>query len=171
MIIFFALSVLLPLGLAMLIAFRYWQNGWVLLSLIAFTLFGTVYAGFNAPWFLYSYWLLLGLSVVVVASVLAGLQKLRRVYWYWPSIPVLGFTVLLIVGSVYFAVSGVLAIGATRAPDQVVELEFPLRNGVFAIVQGGSGPPLQGGHASTPSQTYAIDAVRLNNFGTTRTSP
>ena len=164
---FFALSVIAPLTLAMLLALRRWRSGWVLASLIAFLLFGMVFLTFNAPWFLFSYWVLAGLSAVVVASILSGLFKLAYAEWRRPSIPELVLTSALLAGVVYFANFAVAVFAATRPPDEAVELAFPLRGGVYAIIQGGSAPPLQRGHAATPSQIFGLDAVRLNAFGTT----
>ncbi len=103
LIVYFSLSVLLPLALAMLITFRRWTNGWVLSSVIAFTFFGTIYAGFNSPWFLNSHWVLAALSIYVLAAVFFGLTRLAAVSWQRPSIPGFGLAVPLFAGSVYFA--------------------------------------------------------------------
>jgi hypothetical protein len=61
-------------------------------------------------------------------------------------------------------------IGASRVPDGAVELEFPFREGVFEVVQGGS-RPMMNGHMAVRDmplfrgQTWALDIVQLDRIG------
>lgn len=161
-IIFFMLAAGIPLAVALTLITGVWRNGWITIALVLFASASSLFSSFIAPWYAYSYWLLAIVWLVSVASVAIGLYRIRKVSWDLPGITGLALMAVIIVASFYFGMGALSAISATRGPAEITDLEFPLRDGVYAITQGGSGPPLQAGHARTPSQTYALDVVKLN---------
>lgn len=50
-------------------------------------------------------------------------------------------------------------------PDEPVALDFPLRGGTYAVMQGGSNRWINPFHAANPSERYALDLVKLNAYG------
>jgi hypothetical protein len=47
---------------------------------------------------------------------------------------------------------------------EIIDLQFPLRDGAYYIVHGGASPSLNG-HSASESQQFALDIVRLNRWG------
>lgn len=48
---------------------------------------------------------------------------------------------------------------------EAIDLQFPLREGKYLVVQGGASPITNIFHNSDPSQRYALDIVKLNTMG------
>jgi hypothetical protein len=72
-------------------------------------------------------------SLVLLAASLAGIERIRRIARF------------------------------TRRPAAAAELHFPLRDGRYAVVQGG--PPQVNAHAGAPAQRCALDLVKLRRSG------
>lgn len=76
-------------------------------------------------------------------------------------------------GVVVLSIIGVLMSDIIQATEgsflpsmQHVDLEFPLRDGEFCVVQGGASEVINH-HFNIPAQKYAIDIVKLNALGLT----
>jgi hypothetical protein len=65
----------------------------------------------------------------------------------------------------FFAGFSLVALAGHRAPDDAIELSFPLRGGTYLVGHGGSTTAVNY-HVSHASQRYALDILRLNRFGT-----
>jgi hypothetical protein len=95
-------------------------------------------------------------------------RRLQQGSWAHPGSIVSIVTGLLLGLSGWFLYHDVLALKNMRPPERTVDLAFPFDGGTFAISQGGSGPPLQGAHFTTPSQVYAVDITMINSAGISR---
>ncbi len=163
-VFYFALVVLLPLGLAAAIVLAR-ATAWPLLALMLFTAAAVVGELFLVPWDWWSYWALALIGLVTIVATLVGIVRLRRLSWRRPSTGGLLMTSLFAIGAAALVYFDATALNATRRPATVVALEFPLQDGVFAVTQGGSGTPLQAGHTGSPSQQYAVDLVKISRRG------
>ncbi len=155
----------LPVLLCSLIIFRRWRSNWTTLSLIAFAWLGAVYSLFVGAWTYYSYWSAAVVLLFMVWAVAVAMQRLRSGNWAYP-----GLSTSLVCGGLFgmaawFLYHDVAALRSMRAPERTVELEFPFEDGLFAIAQGGSGPPLQSSHLGSPAQVYAVDITMINRAG------
>ncbi len=61
-------------------------------------------------------------------------------------------------------IANVSALRGYFAPDDTIELSYPLRSGLYYVGGGGSNHWVNG-HSLHPHQEYAIDIVQLNAFG------
>ena len=165
-LVFLLLVFGVPFLVALFLVFGSKRTGWITLCLTLFMLMSSIYGGFVAPWFSYSYWLLALMLLIVAVAALVTLFRLRSAFWTRPSFK--GFILIgvLVSACIYYGHFISSALSSTKKPVQSTDLEFPLRDGVYAISQGGSGPPLQQGHARISAQKYAIDVVKLNGTGT-----
>ncbi|MEE4207995.1 MAG: peptidoglycan DD-metalloendopeptidase family protein [Parvularcula sp.] len=163
------LAVGLPVVLSGLVIFARWPFAIPLLCLMALAITGIGYSFFSTPWSVYSYWSLVPLVGAGTIALAAGAFKLTRASWSWPGLIRSAASVVFLLGSAYFASFLVAAVGAMQKPKESLALAFPLKDGVFAVVQGGAAPPLQNknGHASSPAQIYALDVVKLSSAGHT----
>lgn len=71
------------------------------------------------------------------------------------------YLVLLFVFGMY----NVFVISSYSTQEKAIELSFPLKNGTYYIGQGGNHVQMNY-HNAYPPQKYALDIVKLNNFGT-----
>ncbi|MEN7343194.1 MAG: M23 family metallopeptidase [Pseudomonadota bacterium] len=136
---------------------------WVALSVIVYLINAVFAAWYLAPWDYWSYWLYLVFCAIAVIGVVACLIKMRNAGWRRPNWAGFVGAVLTLVGGAYLMMQNVLATAARTEPSNAIDLQSPLRNGTFKVVQGGTAPPLQTGHAGVPSQRYAVDLVKLNS--------
>ncbi|HRO43060.1 MAG TPA: M23 family metallopeptidase [Flavipsychrobacter sp.] len=119
--------------------FIYLYGTWVYLSVYTKYVFGVLFL------------LILLMGFAKKKKEIGNMQK-------WKVIPNLIFSVLFISLSVlYFT-------GTTGKPETVA-LPFPLKKDNYFILQGGKGLPSNFFHYSYRGAIYAIDIVRLNNFG------
>ena len=65
---------------------------------------------------------------------------------------------------IFFSVQLLYAVKGYFKPDNALNFEFPLKNGVFCIVQGGNSR-LINHHASVEAQKYGLDIVLIDKFG------
>jgi hypothetical protein len=166
----FLLTSVLPVTLCALVIFRRSLSNWVTLALLLFTSLSAVYLVFAGVWTLYSYWSIVTVLVFVAWAIVVGVRRIRERDWVYPG-PIAGlFGGLLLIGAAYFVILNITALQSTRTPINTVELSFPFKDGVFALAQGGAGPPQQSRHLRSPAQVYALDITRINLTGTGRTS-
>lgn len=77
------------------------------------------------------------------------------------------------------AVSGIAVLGHRSIPGQAVELAFPLDDGVYLVANGGSNPMVNlhlqtlNAERARPyrGQSYAIDIVKVGEWGSRRSGP
>lgn len=158
----------LPVLFCALVIFVRWRSNWTTLSLVSFAWLGALYALFVGAWTYYSYWSAAVVLLFMIWAVAAAMQRLRGGDWAHP-----GLSTSLVCGALfgmaaYFLYENVLAIRSMRPPERTVALEFPFADGLFAIAQGGSGPPLQSSHLGSPAQVYAVDITMINRAGLAR---
>lgn len=116
--------------------FIYLYGTWVYLSIYMKYVFGITYVLF-AVWFFFRR------------------RRSRPAGWMWHKyifIVLLGTACIL-----YFT-------GTTGTP-RTVELDFPLKKGRYFVLQGGMGLPTNFFHFSLRGAIYAMDIVRLNEYG------
>lgn len=154
------LSFLLPFVALVLIILAKRSSGlrWWLHVLVSILLLGFCYQA--GVWAMYSIYL----KYVFVAAGLA------LIIWSWP--PSHGSRSAVLRKLVWFGIVGLLVLangltlkGKFHPSESGIELEFPLRNGKFYVLQGGNSPISNFFHVRNSSQKYAVDIVRLNGFG------
>ena len=141
------------------------KTGLVLLYLAAVHLAGL--------WLLLPWYTAILFATAVAAVVLTQTPRVRRLPWRAPRLP---WSALIWRTTLAVFATGVIAIAfdARRpAEDEVVDLQFPLRNGVYYVVGGGSAELLNA-HLMTLTaerfrayrgQSYGNDLVKLNAYG------
>lgn len=136
---------------------------WMIQSL--FTIVYTTWLFFSAQWDWFSYYLryvwLIFLFLALYKSwkrirPLPNRSKLNRKQ-KWS----LGINAFLLI---IFGAYNVLMFSGYSTKDQAIELEFPLKNGMYYIHHGGN-HVLINYHNAYPAQGYALDIVKLNKFG------
>lgn len=133
----FQAALSLALGL-----FIYLYGTWVYLSIYARYAFGIAYV----------------LLVVYVLLRRRRDQPVNKRLALWRRISLSFFTVLMLVLNIlYFT-------GTTGNPD-TVNLAFPFKTGRYFVLQGGKGLPSNFFHFSIRGAIYAMDIVRLNEYG------
>lgn len=128
----------------------------ILTALLSFSLCLFIY--------LYGTWVFLS---IYAKYVFGGLYLLLALYFLWTRKPVARATnplykVLLIV---FFGTCCVLYFTGTTGVPEKVELDFPLKKGRYFVIQGGKGLPTNLFHYSLRGAIYAMDIVKLNDFG------
>lgn len=105
---------------------------------------------------------------LLLAGVLFGLAVWRR--WQAPRSRRAGRRgALAIAMAASLAVLASFAIATQLPPqDSPVALEFPLRGGRYAVIQGGDGPIGNGVHRTIAAQRHALDIVRIDGALGTR---
>jgi len=115
----------------------------------------------TAPWSWFGVeWRYLLLLVFAIALVVS----LRRENTP-PIPPNTLFTVIKILLGIFFTVGAVMGLRGYIAPDDVIRLQSPLRNGWYIVGQGGSSVFVNY-HNVHPGQRYALDIGKLTPFGT-----
>ncbi|MBV7529319.1 M23 family metallopeptidase [Chitinophaga sp. sic0106] len=121
----------------------------VFLYLFGTWVYLTIYAGYA-----FGILILLTLGLIFFRNKKQQLPPVAR----WKVMLNLFFTGLLTVLSIlYFT-------GTTGKPD-VINLTFPFKKGNYFVLQGGKGLPTNLFHFSLRGAVYAMDIVKLNNFG------
>lgn len=165
---YFLLTTCLPITLCALVIFRDSMSNWITLALLLLVSSSAIYLVFAGAWPLTSYWSIVLVLAMTLFAMVVGTRRIRRQGWARPGL-ITGLTggVLLIMAA-YFFVLDITALRSTRAPLESVELSFPFKDGVFAVAQGGAGPPQQTTHLGSPAQVYALDITSINAFGLSR---
>jgi len=102
--------------------------------------------------------------VLAVGFVAALVSSLRRPI---PEDPIAETPVRAMVKvaiGFFFGAVGVGVLQAHEVPPQPIDLHFPLRNGTFLVMHGGS-TPAANAHYADAKQRYAVDLVKLNGAG------
>jgi hypothetical protein len=136
---------------------RQLNQGWHLILLsLAIAIFIYLYGA----WVYLSIYLKYAFGIVYLLAATTGFVKRKNEKR--ASIAGIFFSVVF---ALIFGVCGVLYFtGSTGKPDTVA-LTFPLKTGKYFILQGGKGLPANFFHYSYRGAIYAIDIVKLNEYG------
>jgi hypothetical protein len=167
------LQVQVPLGLLAWLAFGRPMSrvGWLARALLAGCYLVATGVG--------GLWLILPWYTSVLYGGLFLLAALRSV-WRWESLPAFPSTPLRRAGTAGAGALLVFSVGLAtyiltgwHSPEDAVELSFPLRNGIYLVVNGG-GNELINAHYKTlegerfrqwRGQSYGVDITKLNGVG------
>lgn len=127
-----------PLAALALGSFTYLYGTWVYISIQGKYLFGAV----------------------LVLALLAGLLRKRREVSRRAGRLIFNLLITLIFGTM-----SILYFTGTTGKPRKAALSFPLKTGKYFILQGGKGLPTNFFHISYRGAIYAIDIVKLNEFG------
>lgn len=116
------------------------------------------------PWAFTSYYLRF---VVLALFVFAAVRSYKSISSLGASAGVFSRTKILIyaVLLIGFNLLNALVILAHFTSKDSMNLSFPLENGIFYVLQGGSSRITNPFHAYSPQERFAIDLVKLNRFG------
>jgi hypothetical protein len=159
-----ALSLLLPLVLLGGIALsRAPSVGEYLLGFAAMAA-GLLFIWLVLPWDVTSHYLRTAIPALAVIGALVGLRRVgtaKKIPPRWQRALGAGSNtvVLLFLGAMCARV-----LGGYPAPDDVLVMESPLRDGRFVVGQGGGNRFINGHHGVAP-QDHALDIVGLNAWG------
>lgn len=154
----------LPLVFA-LAAQRGGRTRWEWWSNTALVLAVTGWAFVAGRWDMAGYYFRFLLPIAVAITVYAGWRRVRRFGNELPKGRVGSFSVLLnLVLTVTFAAQVGIGLSGYFTADEAIELNFPLKGGIYHVGQGGS-TVLVNYHSSYAPQAYALDIGRLNRLG------
>jgi Peptidase family M23 len=135
---------------------------WLFSSVIASLMVSAVYL--IGTWAYLSYYLRYLALLLLIFSLVLSYYRLRRnkpknpeqktkrlVFRIFSLLTLLSLNIWIITGRMTF-----------RKP---IELEFPLKEGTYYILQGGNGGINNFFHSFKPDLRYALDIVKLNSFG------
>ncbi|WP_261134484.1 M23 family metallopeptidase [Bacillus sp. Marseille-Q3570] len=130
-----------------------------------FSVFFISWIFFSSPWDWFSYYLRFIWPILLLFAIYMSWKKARslptRIKYDSKQKWSLGiYGVLLVVFGMY----NVLVFSGYSTDEQAIELDFPLKNGVYYIGQGGNHVQINY-HNEYPPQRYALDIVELNPFG------
>lgn len=153
-------SILLPLVTIALLARRPRRPriGWVATLFMAAGVCG--FAFFAAPWSWFGLpvrWLI---AVLFTAAVIVSLRRDAEAP---PDESALRMVVKLLIGFVFGSVA-VGVVGAHQQPAGAIDLAFPLRDGRFMAVHGGSTSAANLHHADA-AQKFGVDLVKVSPLG------
>lgn len=129
------------------------------------TVFCISWLFFSSPWDLFSYYLRFIWLILLLLVVYRSWRKAKplptRINFNRNQKWSLGFNgVLLLVFGLY----NVWTFSGYTTQNQAIELDFPLKNGVYYVGQGGNHVQINY-HNAHLEQQYALDIVKLNKFG------
>ncbi|WP_455675396.1 M23 family metallopeptidase [Pradoshia sp.] len=136
---------------------------WLVQSL--FTTFYISWLFMTAPWDFLTYYLRYIWVLLLIGALILSYLKVRRKPFRAPfeKGEKWSFALNLFLAGV-FGLYNVLAISGLWTDEKAIELEFPLKEGVYYIGQGGAHVQVNYHHAYE-SQQYAIDIVKLDKWG------
>jgi len=116
-------------------------------------------------WHMVGYWLRPAVFVLFILASIDFFRGLKdapngplRGALGWGNVALYSFLAL------FFGVQTAFAVKGRVAPDETIDLAFPLLEGVYAVGHGGSATAVNYHHAYTP-QAYALDILKINPFG------
>lgn len=129
-------------------------------------LYGACYFAFIAVigrWDFLSTTLDAALPILFLVSALLAYRRVRHRPWNRSTsvMRIHGFTAAM---AVFFLALTARALSGYGYQETAVELDFPLADGTYYVVQGGSATSINS-HYADRSQRYALDIVALDRFG------
>jgi len=110
-----------------------------------------------------------GISIFIlfIAAFIKGVRELPKTWEFklgdgWKSII---FTVTQILVTLVFLPICLWGLSGYSVDEQALELEFPMKDGIYIVGHGGS-TPLINYHNVSKTQTYALDISKINGIGT-----
>lgn len=135
------------------------RNAWI--ATLIMTTGVVAFSLLAAPWGWFGIPLRAGLLLLFIAAVIISLRR--------PVVdePKDESPLRMVVKGLIAVLFGGVALGVLRAhqvPDGAIDLRFPLRNGSFLVMHGGSHGAANV-HAVDAAQKYAVDLVQINDIG------
>jgi hypothetical protein len=140
-----------------------WRQ-WLLASVIATAVSGS--ALIAGPWVLLSVYLRPVVLIALISAISMAAYRASRETTGAKPPPVsrrrvvMRWTVAIVFGLIF-----VNASSGRLPPDRTTDLAFPLKAGVFAVLQGGNSFMTNPFHHWFPSDRYGLDLVKLNRLG------
>ncbi|MFD2703476.1 M23 family metallopeptidase [Paenibacillus shunpengii] len=109
------------------------------------------------------------LIVLFLVSLLIVIKRLKKLPWKIKGnlLRSIGKSILFAFVTVQSVLTSYLFISLLSYEfknQESIDLKFPLKGGIYAVVHGGSSPILNY-HAEYSSQRHALDFVKLNSYG------
>lgn len=140
------------------------KSDWFLTSLAAGSVVVFVYL--NGLWAYTGYWLKYVMVLFFIGACARSYHrfKYRNIFAYVERGGRSGYLRAGVI--VVFLLLSIISIKGRFYKGTPVELAFPLRDGKYIVLQGGSTLLTNPFHRTNSTQKYAIDIVELNSFGT-----
>ncbi|WP_019241680.1 MULTISPECIES: M23 family metallopeptidase [Bacillus] len=130
-----------------------------------FTVLFTTWLFLSSQWDWFSYYIRFIWLIFLLLAIYKSWKRVRTLPFYikfnrslgW-SLGIHGFLLLI------FGMYNVLIFSGYTTKDDAIELDFPLENGTYYVGQGGNNVQINY-HNAYPNQRYALDIVKLNQFG------
>jgi hypothetical protein len=153
-------TLLLPLLTIALLARRTRRPalGWATSFLLALGVTG--FSVLAAPWGFLGLAVRNGLVVLFVLAVAVSLRKGTDE----PRPEAFFRAAMKVLIGLFFGAVAMSAIGAHDAPDETIDVRFPLRGERYLVMHGGT-TSATNYHVAHPSQRYALDIVKVNALG------
>lgn len=136
---------------------------WLIQS--AFTVLFVTWVFFSSSWDWFGYYLRFIWLFLLLFVIYTTWKKSRDLPFRIPFNRNQKWSIgIYVVLSLVFGVYNVFIFSGYTPEDQAIELEFPLKNGVYYVGQGGDHVHLNY-HNAYPDQKYAVDIVKLNMLG------
>lgn len=164
MITIIIVYLLIPLLLSAILAFK--KESKELLFLLKAISFGLVilYLVISARWELVSIYFRFIIPIIYITAVVTGYRKIeirekpiKKINLY---IGVIASSLLI----VFMSAMIILAMRGYPKSNNVIDIESPLRNNKYIVLNGGGNRQINA-HAKIAPQDYALDIVALNNLG------
>lgn len=130
-----------------------------------FTVFCISWIFFSSPWDWFSYYLRFIWPILLLLAVYRSWKKAKplpiRIKFNRNQKWSLGINGLLLL---VFGLYNVWTFSGYTTQNQAIELDFPLKNGVYYVGQGGNHVQINY-HNAYLEQQYALDIAKLNKFG------
>jgi hypothetical protein len=158
------LTVLLPLFLIAWLSFGKVQSKaeWLLRFLFVGSI---VLICFKiGTWSITSYYLKFAVAALFVSASLFSFFRIHAKSWFLPGYQWSSIGLTAIFALIGVSMSILTLLGGIYS-DKTVSLKFPFAQGKYYVIQGGSNVMTNPFHSMAPSGKYAIDIVKLNNYG------
>lgn len=126
----------------------------------------SIFAFTAGTWALASYYLRYAVAPALLTAAYLSYRKIKyrpifvRMHEKWR----IGFSIQVVLLIALLAID-IFTIKGLFYPGDPIDLAFPLKNGRYYILQGGSSPFTNLFHRKDPAELYAIDIVKLNAIG------
>ncbi|GAA0614370.1 M23 family metallopeptidase [Virgibacillus siamensis] len=136
---------------------------WMIQALFTVVFIFWVYSSGRWDWV--SYYLRFVWLILLVAAVYRSWKNVRPLPFRTPFSRKQKWSIgLYVVLALVFGLYNVWTFSGYTTDNQAIELEFPLKSGVYYIGQGGNHVQINY-HNAYPKQKYALDIVELNKWG------
>ena len=155
--VFLLTTVVLPILVITLLWRRPRKPAGAWLTTFVMTLGVVGFSVLVAPWGVLGVWIRHAILLLFLAALVISLRRPldpERL----PEPPIRSLVKIVI--GLFFGGVAVGAVASHAAPDEALNLAFPLRGGSFLVLHGGSRPATNV-HAADPKQRYAVDFVKL----------